>query len=220
MIRVVVFDFDGTLVDSNAIKHRCFDEVVADLPGGSDALAMARKVGGDRYRVFQHVASRLDPDKGPTEALALGQRLAADYTRRCLQAIAAAPERHGAYTALRQLLRGGMKVWVNSSTPQRDMPALLRARGIGPFIHGALGAPRSKLHNLRTILAAERTSPRQAVVVGDGPDDQDAARRAGTWFVAVTAEQRIRRRAALAMPDLVRLPAVILRLAAGKARRP
>jgi beta-phosphoglucomutase-like phosphatase (HAD superfamily) len=220
VIRVVVFDFDGTLVDSNAIKHRCFDEVVAHLPGGVDALAMARSVGGDRYRIFQSVASRLSPGNNPNDTAALGRRLAADYTCRCLQAIAAAPERRGAYAALHTLRRRGMKVWVNSSTPRRDIPALLRARGLLPLIEGALGAPRSKLQNLRAILAAERANPCQALVVGDGADDEAAARRAGTWFVAVTAERRIKRRVALAMPDLVRLPAVILRLETGKARRP
>jgi phosphoglycolate phosphatase-like HAD superfamily hydrolase len=113
-----------------------------------------------------------------------------------------------------------MKVWVNSATPRRDMPALLQARGLLPYVVGALGAPRSKLQNLRAILAAERASPCQTVVVGDGADDEAAARRAGAWFVAVTAERRTQRRVALAVPDLARLPAVILRLATGKARRP
>jgi phosphoglycolate phosphatase-like HAD superfamily hydrolase len=213
VIRVVVFDFDGTLVDSNAIKHRCFDEVVAGLPGGADALAMARRGGGDRYRIFRAVARRLNPTDGPNDAAALGQTLAAEYTRCCLQGIAAAPERRGAHATLRALRRQGVKVWINSATPGRDMQSLLRARGFLPLVDGALGAPRSKLQNLRTILAAERAKPRQAVVVGDGSDDEAAARRAGTWFVAVTTERRITRRTAWAMPDLVRLPAVILRLA-------
>jgi len=213
VIRVVVFDFDGTLVDSNAIKHRCLDEVVASLPGGADALAMARGGGGDRYRIFQAVARGLNPADPPNDTSALARTLAAEYTRRCLQGIAAAPERRGAHAALRALRRRGVKVWINSATPERDMRALLRARGILSLVDGALGGPRSKRQNLRAILAAERAKPRQAVVVGDGTDDEAAARRVGTWFVAVTAERRITRRTALAMPDLVRLPGLILRLA-------
>ena len=38
MIRVAVFDFDGTLVDSNRVKDACFRRTVAGLDGGAEAL--------------------------------------------------------------------------------------------------------------------------------------------------------------------------------------
>ena len=213
MIKVVVFDFDGTLVDSNSIKHRTFDEVVADLPGGPEALALARRTGGDRYRMFADVARRLGGEE------TLGAQLATEYTRRCLRGIAWAPERRGAAAALRTLSKRGIKIWVNSSTPRQDLPALLQARGILRFTAGVLGAPRSKAYNLRTILLQEQAKPREAVVVGDGRDDETAARRVGAWSVAITAEGRASRRTGYAMPDLVRLPEVVLRLSSGRRRR-
>jgi phosphoglycolate phosphatase len=216
VIKVVVFDFDGTLVDSNAIKDRCFDEVVAHLPGGQDALTRARGAGGDRYQIFHAVARQLNHADGVVGAAALARRLAADYTRRCLHSISAAPERRGAHAALRTLRQRGLKVWVNSSTPREDLLPLLRTRGTLPLINGVHGAPHSKLQNLHAILAAERVKARQVVVVGDGKDDEEAARRSGTWFVAVTAKRR--QHTALAMPDLVHLPAVLFRLAGARLR--
>jgi phosphoglycolate phosphatase len=214
VIRAVVFDFDGTLVASNAIKRRCFEDVVAHLPGGREALAAARSRGGDRYAIFGRVARALSSAVAEEDPDVFARKLAADYTRRCLEGIAAAPERRGARRALDMLRRRGVKIWVNSATPQRDLPALLKARGLWPLLEGALGGPRSKAQNLRTILAAEGVGPREAVMVGDGHDDEAAARQVGTWFIAVTCERKRNGWIAHGAPDLVRLPSTILRLAA------
>jgi beta-phosphoglucomutase-like phosphatase (HAD superfamily) len=68
MIRVVVFDFDGTLVDSNGVKEACDRAVVAHLPGGPEALAKACTKGGNRYTVYPDVARLLDPS-GDTKSI-------------------------------------------------------------------------------------------------------------------------------------------------------
>jgi phosphoglycolate phosphatase len=103
MIRVVVFDFDGTLVDSNSVKHACMDKVAADLPGGPAGLAAARARGGDRYKLFVDLARRLDP-AGAEDAIAVRSReLIVRYSDCCARGIAAAPERRGAKRALAAL---------------------------------------------------------------------------------------------------------------------
>src|SRR5689334_13366119 len=53
MISTVVFDFDGTLVDSNAIKRQGFFAVVARHPGGNARMqAVIDRVIGDRRAVL------------------------------------------------------------------------------------------------------------------------------------------------------------------------
>jgi len=49
MIKVVVFDFDGTLADTNAVKEECMHRVVAGFPGAPAALDRARQGGVVRY---------------------------------------------------------------------------------------------------------------------------------------------------------------------------
>jgi phosphoglycolate phosphatase-like HAD superfamily hydrolase len=109
---------------------------------------------------------------------------------------------------------------VNSATPHRDLVGIVRGRGLLPWLDGVLGGPASKTANLRVALAAERVAPRQALLVGDGPDDLEAARTLGMFFVAITAEGRISGKGPFAMGDLARLPALVDRIRSRPVRMP
>ena len=218
MIRVVAFDFDGTLVDSNAVKEDCMRKVVAGLDGGAEALRGALALGGDRYRVFAEVASRLDPGGAPAAVSARGRALAAAYTECCARAIKAVQERRGGRPVLAALRRHGLRLWIASAPPARDLAPILRHRGLIQLLHGALGGPASKADNLRTIMRTERAKPAETLFVGDSGDDQAAARQLGLWFVAITAENRLQGSHKFAMHDLTKLVPLVERLR-GRPRR-
>jgi phosphoglycolate phosphatase-like HAD superfamily hydrolase len=185
-IRCIAFDFDGTLVESNAIKRRAFFEVFDAFPaGGSDKQADAET---DREAVVERVlAENPDADRSGivrevrAALVARGARslpqpisLVDAYTRLCEVRVVACPAVPGALEALEHLCQI-YPLYLDSSTPEAALKRIVERRGWSPFFRAVLGRPADKVENLRTVAEREKLAPREILLVGDGPPDAAAA---------------------------------------------
>lgn len=178
MPRHVVFDLDGTLVDSAPDIHAALDrlmaaegrppfarqEVVAMI--GDGVLALVQRAAAARGLPF-------------TEGL-LG-RFTADYTARAAERTALFP---GIAEALDALAAAGWLLAVCTNKPAAATAALLLALGLdGRFaaVGGGDSFPVRKPDpgHLLGTLAAAGGRPERAVMVGDHRNDVQAARGAG-----------------------------------------
>lgn len=177
-----MFDFDGTLVDSNAIKRDAFYEVARGHVGGAAVLdgIFADRDAGDRFQVFRRFAEAV----APAEAVAgLAASLAAEYGRITEERIAACPETEGAGALLSRLAE--VPLYLYSATPEDSLRRTVARRGWSGRFGGVFGGPRVKPDILRHVSRLEGIEPPAMVVVGDGADDRAAAREVGCAFVAV-----------------------------------
>ena len=201
----MVFDFDGTLVVSNEIKHSTLYSVVKDIPGAGLCLdeIMARPSHGDRTDIFRAL-DRLLRDRG----LWLSgnpDRWVIEYTDACQYEIIRAPEVPGAVRILELLLGQNIPCYLNSSTPTDPLRRIVEGRAWGRFFRQILGWSGDKAGNLR-VIAQAGFEPSEMLLVGDSQEDLDAAARFCCPFVGIGRDSsRFSRTPDLLFPDLLAL---------------
>ena len=219
MIRCVGFDFDGTLVDSNAIKRNSFFDVLSEVDPKGETVTHVLDVvrPGDRTAIAREVAVRLRergaiPAEPGIETFA--RRWAGAYTQRCEEAVAKCPEIPGATATLGWLVARGLPLYVNSATPQEPLLRVLELRSMARHFRLSLGGPADKAENLATICADAGVLPQELLFVGDGEDDRGAALASGCPFIAVVrpGPDRFATTPTNCIADLHALPAVVERL--------
>lgn len=189
MIRCVVFDFDGVLVDSNAVKRNAYLEILKQLDVERNMVeaCVAEKRDGDRYEVIEYVLLRLQATGAISQAADIRDlvvQYAEQYNEICETYTTTGPEVTGASVCLPRLAQH-YALYVNSATPESILQRVIQRRGWQRYFRGVLGSPRTKIENLKRILRHEQIDGSAVVFVGDGQRDLTAARACGCNFVGV-----------------------------------
>lgn len=191
-IRCVVFDFDGTLVDSNSIKRGAYHEVARSL-GEVSALVdkVLGTVRGDRAGILREIVWRADERRLLPATRTPGQwldELIANYTAYCEQRIAVCEAIPGAVQALECLREWRCPLYVNSATPTAPLVKVLQLRNMDHYFDGIYGVPATKVENLQAIKRQSGVGFENMLVVGDGEEDRLAAEKVGCAFFGVTSQ--------------------------------
>jgi HAD superfamily hydrolase (TIGR01509 family) len=183
-LRGVLFDLDGTLVDSNDAHARAWVEAFAEH-GYAAPLARVRKLigkGGDK--VVAELAG-LAPDSAPAQAIQ--QRRQEIFLARyapCLQPC------RGARPLLERVRAEGLKIVIASSAKAEELHVLLERAGVLDLIeeHATSDDAERSKPDPDIILAALRQANLAAVealMIGDTPYDLEAAMRSCVPFIGV-----------------------------------
>ncbi|MHB2168574.1 HAD family hydrolase [Alsobacter sp. R-9] len=181
----VVFDLDGTLVDSAPDIAEALNEVLAEDGRPTHALAQVRRmVGHGVHRLVE----RAYGDGAPTDVVAA--RTARFVTRYEPRAARLTTLTAGAPEAVAACLARGAKVAVCTNKPGPAAVALLRGLDLHDPFHAVLGGDTGlplKPHPamLHAVLDGFGVGPEDALFVGDSKVDHDCARAAGVAVVLV-----------------------------------
>ncbi|WP_210530156.1 HAD family hydrolase [Rubellimicrobium arenae] len=175
---LVIFDFDGCLVDSEAMALEILAELLAELGAPEDVGALRRFLGVSLHVVLEHVARATGRPCPPDFAAEWHRRLFAAYERE-LRVMAGAAEFLDRLDAL------GLPCCIASGAATPRLEAALRLSGLAGRFAGraysadlvAHGKPAPDLF----LLAAARqgTRPERCVVVEDATSGVKGAVAAG-----------------------------------------
>lgn len=182
MIKAVVFDFDGVLVESVDVKTEAFRKLF--LPYGEEVAQKAvdyhMAYGGvSRYEKFKYYFANYirQPLSKELEA-ELGER----FKRIVLEDVIASPYVVGAREAL-ETLYGNLPLFVASGTPDDELKLIVARRNMEKYFRGVYGAPENKKDMVARIITQTGTAPHEVALVGDAMTDYDAAMANDVHFI-------------------------------------
>lgn len=187
-VKCVVFDFDGVLVDSNAIKRAAYFDVLGrrEIPAVVVARCLDVEARGDRRDVIACVMNRMGVVGDA--AVALTDACVREYGEVCETRIAACPERPGASRVLRELAIS-TPIYINSATPEDALVAVIARRGWTSYFRAVRGRPASKTENLERVMREERLPASSLLFVGDRQADFVAAEVVGCQFLGLESDE-------------------------------
>lgn len=181
---LIVFDWDGTLMDSTRLISKSLQNACADIgiaiPSESDALYV---IGLGLVDTFKHVAPGID-EEGKA-------RLAERYRHHFLELEGfGAPLYGGVREMLSDLHGRGRRLAVATGKARRGLDRVLDSTGLRPWFEATRCADEgfAKPHPdmLLMLLDITGVEPGRAVMVGDTTHDLELAANAGIDAVAVS----------------------------------
>jgi phosphoglycolate phosphatase len=178
-MQLLVFDLDGTLVDSSqdladSINALLADYDVAPLP----ADVVASMVGDGAAVLVRRALVRSGVKPDPREAL---ERFLAHYDVRLL----ATTKPYAGMVETLEAVRSRHRLAVLTNKPLAASVRLLDGLGLSPFFAEVIGGDtvhgrKPDPSGLLSLIAGANATPETTLLVGDSPVDLETARRAST----------------------------------------
>jgi HAD superfamily hydrolase (TIGR01509 family) len=195
-LRAVLFDWDGTLLDSAEASFRCYRRLFA--PYGIDFTRelFTKTYAPDWYRTYEGI--RL-PRERWSEADARWLEIYREERCELVPEAAAALERLAAAGIRAALVTSGSRARVEAELARHGIAGLLAAVVCGEDAKNKKPHPEA-LHAGLSKLAIQ---PAEAAYVGDSPEDVHMARSAGVYAVGIEGAFPNREALRAAAPDVL-----------------
>ncbi|MEM7522361.1 MAG: HAD family hydrolase, partial [Pseudomonadota bacterium] len=169
----VIFDFDGTLIESNGVKDAAFRQIFADSPHLETIMAYHQAHNHVvRYDNFRHIVEEI---VGETYDAARAASLSAAFGAAVFTGLTTCPMVRGTDAMLAALRAQGAGLHLVSFSPDHELHAVLAARGWDDVFDSVSGASRPKHAHIAAILERFGVGAANAIYVGDTEEDQAAA---------------------------------------------
>jgi len=181
MIKAIIFDFDGVLVESTHIKTEAFRKLFARWPDKADeGVSFHQKnMGISRYVKFKYFYENIIRERYSDE---IGFKLGSEFSDIVLDEMKIASFVRGAKPFLENC-HSKYSFYIASGTPDEELCEIASHKGINKYFDGIFGSSLTKAEIINNILEADSLKKNMVVFVGDAVSDKKAAEETGVHFV-------------------------------------
>jgi HAD superfamily hydrolase (TIGR01549 family) len=181
-VKVIFWDFDGVLMDSNAVRDLGFEHVLANFPREQvdQLMAFHQANGGlSRYVKFRYFFEEIRKESVTDDMiLVLAERFSLIMKKllnnpRLLieETMNFIKEKQDVYI-----------MYITSGSDQNELRYLCHAMGIDHLFRSIHGSPKPKKQWVNELIETHGYSRNECVLIGDSVNDLDAAKFNGIHF--------------------------------------
>ena len=180
MIKGLIFDFDGTLIESNDVKRSVFLSLAKEEESGLAVMQSILELPDlDRYEIWKKFATELNKNN---EFASIKADL---FNKKLRSAMRGTPEVPGATNLLKFAQKRELLVFISSMTPTKELMLEIKRRNWNDYVCQAFGSPNEKVRTLRSVIRDYALTESELLVIGDGADDKESASANGVKFFNV-----------------------------------
>ena len=186
-LKILVFDFDGTLIPSNELKEQIFFDIFDTKYHSIVTNVLVQYKDSSRFEIIEKI---LIESKQFNSSQDLNQFTSA-YSSHLIEKIKKIPVDRDIFTNL-QILKEKYHLFLSSYTYKNDLPIILKNIGFDIFFEKLFGYPQQKEVTLKNIINEYSVSSNEVLVIGDGESDRVSAEKNNCHFFHINEKNNIK----------------------------
>lgn len=181
MIKTILFDFDGVILESMDIKTKAFADLFSDYPQYVDQIVKLHIDNGgmSRFEKFKIIYNDMLKKPLSQEEMELLNNKFSGYV---YQSVLDCPFVEGAYELLNKYHKHYL-FFVVSGTPQEEIKSIVKERKLSGFFVDVFGSPEDKTTLVAKVLRDYKLRPEEVLFIGDAINDYEGAKNNRVEFI-------------------------------------
>ena len=179
--KIIILDFDGTLVESVGIKDRAFHEMFKTYPDKLEEIMRYHlennaTIRYDKFRyIFNEILKEDYTEEKEMELCGTYSGLVVDSIIKC-QAVQGS-------TKFLECFSGEIPFYLVSVNPLPELEDILKARGMKNYFTKIYAHPWIKKNAIKDLMGIEGIGQNEILFIGDTYEDFNSARETGVTFI-------------------------------------